>query len=94
MGMTNHHRTWGRNPRLVGKNRENSSRWKDDEPDEGSGQAKAARYMNFPNSSRGRKILFLQHILPELLQGVPGHCAPERVVLARWCTGTFFDCGE
>ncbi|GFY06972.1 hypothetical protein TNCV_4090741 [Trichonephila clavipes] len=37
MGMTNHQRTWGRKPRLVGENRDSSSRREDHMPDEGSG---------------------------------------------------------
>ncbi|GFV64806.1 hypothetical protein TNCV_809031 [Trichonephila clavipes] len=37
MGTTNRHRTWGREQRLVGENRDNNSRREEDEPDEGSG---------------------------------------------------------
>ncbi|GFW49550.1 hypothetical protein TNCV_2843311 [Trichonephila clavipes] len=38
MGSTNHHRTWGRKPRLVVESRINSSRKEYDELDERSSQ--------------------------------------------------------
>ncbi|GFX16237.1 hypothetical protein TNCV_4704911 [Trichonephila clavipes] len=42
MGMANQQKTWGRKPRSVHENCNNSnSRREDDEPDEGNGQANA-----------------------------------------------------
>ncbi|GFV39018.1 transposable element Tc1 transposase [Trichonephila clavipes] len=41
MGMSNHHRTWDRKTCLVGENRDNSNRRKEDEPSEGSVQTNA-----------------------------------------------------
>ncbi|GFS90791.1 hypothetical protein TNCV_1003811 [Trichonephila clavipes] len=38
--MTNHDRTWGRKPRLIGQNRDNSRRREDDERDKEQSQTK------------------------------------------------------
>ncbi|GFY29655.1 retrovirus-related Pol polyprotein from transposon 297 [Trichonephila clavipes] len=41
MGTTNHERTWGHKPRLVGENRNYSSHRENDKPDDGSNQSNA-----------------------------------------------------
>ncbi|GFV88048.1 hypothetical protein TNCV_3241981 [Trichonephila clavipes] len=63
------HRTWSCKPRLVGKNRYNGSRREDDEPNEGSGQTNAG--IRLECLIRAKYFVFLQHVLLEMLQGVP-----------------------
>ncbi|GFX41801.1 hypothetical protein TNCV_389141 [Trichonephila clavipes] len=58
MGTTNQNRICGCKPRLVGENRNNSSRQEDDELDEGSGQANAEIYIYCPNRTMTQNILF------------------------------------
>ncbi|GFW50561.1 uncharacterized protein TNCV_2888641 [Trichonephila clavipes] len=46
MGITNYHGTWGRKPRLIRENCNNSSRRKEDVPDEEGGQTNGGIYIN------------------------------------------------
>ncbi|GFY19870.1 hypothetical protein TNCV_2145631 [Trichonephila clavipes] len=80
--MTNHKRTWNHKAHIVDKNRDNSTRLKNDEPEAGNGQANAVEwhvnvaetytYANFPPlplrvpESAHENVLFMYY-------GAPGH---------------------
>ncbi|GFW54326.1 hypothetical protein TNCV_3702871 [Trichonephila clavipes] len=70
MGTTNYHRTRGHHPRSVGENRDDSSLWEDNEPNEGSGQTN----VGIRNALVGLKKLRTYTnfaLLQEFLQGAP-----------------------
>ncbi|GFV70296.1 hypothetical protein TNCV_4540781 [Trichonephila clavipes] len=67
MVTTNQRGIWGRKRRLVGENCNNSSRGENAEQDEGE----CADIQMLHECLNGEKYrLFLQHVIPELLQGV------------------------
>ncbi|GFW25521.1 hypothetical protein TNCV_3722491 [Trichonephila clavipes] len=92
-GMTNHHTTWGGKSRLVGENPDNSCRWEDDDPDEENVPLNARKYVLCSNSSMVPHTFFFTTRPPRVAAGSTSHCAPECVVIARWCTRKFFDSG-
>ncbi|GFY02738.1 hypothetical protein TNCV_3506181 [Trichonephila clavipes] len=91
-GDENQHSTWNHKYRLVGKNIDNSSRWEDDEPDEGCGQANVGIWSAVLRLKKPGRIckFFTSH---GVATGSSGHCAAECVVHKRWFNRTFFDSG-
>ncbi|GFS48291.1 hypothetical protein TNCV_2296701 [Trichonephila clavipes] len=84
METTNHLKTWGRKPRLVGENRINSNRWEVNVPNEGSGHTNPGIWSAVVRMKNLKVGKFLTS--PTVAAGNTGHCAPERVVHAR-CAG-------
>ncbi|GFV30668.1 hypothetical protein TNCV_1777211 [Trichonephila clavipes] len=88
MGTTNLQRMGDRKPHLVGENRDNSSRRKNDAPDKGSGQANVGIWSAIVGLKKPARVCkFL--LSPRVVAGSSGHCPPERVDYAKWCISTF-----
>ncbi|GFU49873.1 hypothetical protein TNCV_4686381 [Trichonephila clavipes] len=85
MGTTSQRRTRDRKPRLVGENLDDS-RQEDDAPDEERNETNAEMVVKLKKPSSTQ----IYHSSGKKRSGSTAHCAPERVVHARWDTGTFF----
>ncbi|GFV15589.1 hypothetical protein TNCV_4836151 [Trichonephila clavipes] len=69
MRVTNYPRAWGRKPCLVCENRDNSNRR---ENGQGFSEIILLRpYLLLECLNGAKYLVFLQHVIPELLQGVP-----------------------